>query len=238
MKIPEEILSKYSITDEDTAFFIRAFDEPENLKILEVGAHDEPVANMLTDCGHSVIGVDLREYNPNQDIQESGHKPECNYTYLRHDFCDLPVGFIKQHIGTFDVVISISAIEHFGLGTYGEGNPQYFYDVLAVRQAWQLLKEKGVFYLTVPFGGVHRDNFPHWRIYDQHTALRQLVQDFTVERCDVFIAGPIQLGSRLANVGDPITWSEIASYTGNIPHLSLLLKLRKSPKNRLAPDGR
>jgi hypothetical protein len=241
LKIPLESI-KYEITDEDTRQFLLNFDESPRLKVLEVGAHDEPVANILSECDYSVFGVDLREYNPNQDIESSRNssvKPVCNYSYLRHDFCDLPASFIKEHVGTFDVAISLSAVEHFGFGTYSEcGPPQYHYDTIACRQVWQLLKEGGTFYLTIPFCGKHQDNPPHWRIYDNATLLHRLVQDFLVLRCSFFVAGPLYLGNKLVNIGYPITQQEVLSYTGTEPHISALLKMQKFSYNRLAPDGR
>lgn len=238
-KITQEILAKYQITDEDTAIFLRNFDENIPGKVLEVGAHDEPVANILSECGYQVIGVDLREYNPNQDLPTQEVKPPCNYTYVRADFCDLPKEFLLTHWETFDIAISLSAIEHFGLGTYGEGRPHAYYDVLALRTIWQLLKTGGVCYLTVPFGGWHLDVVPHWRVYDRSSVAMRLVQDFSVIGYAPFVVGDCELDGKPLKIGDPISWEQANRFSGNPPHISILLKLQKDSKSkRLSPDGR
>lgn len=239
MKIPSEKIASYEITDEDVAVFLRTFDEPVGGKVLEVGSHDEPVANILTDCGYQVIGVDLREYNPNQDLPTKGPGPACNYTYIRHDFCRLPDAFLKEQLGTFDVAISLSALEHFGLGTYNEGGIiQPYYDVVAVQTIWQLLKEGGVFYVTVPFGKQHIDAIPHWRVYCLSSLSARMVQDFKVESLIPFVCGEMELDGKQFKEGNPISWEQACSFSGHPPHVSVLLKLRKAPTQRLAPNGR
>lgn len=238
-RLDQSIISKYRIiNDEDVNMFLRAFDEPEGLKVLEVGSHDEPVANILSDHGYSVFGVDLREYDPAQDLKKDEYRPKCNYTYTRSDFCDLPPQFLKEHLGSFDIAASISAIEHFGLGTYNEGVTHPYYDVIAARTIWSLLKDGGVCYLTVPFGGNHSDVIPHWRVYDLKSLRERLTQDFLVEYAFPFVAGPFQLEGRHYYVGDAITPDQAMRFSGDPPHISIIVKMRKIPVKRLSPDGR
>lgn len=240
MRIPHTFLTTYKVADMDTAALINVFDEAPNSLILEVGAHDEPVANMLSDLGHRVVGVDLREYNPGEDTGKglSKDSPACNYRYVRADFCDLPADFVRDYLGRFDSVISLSALEHFGLGTYAEGPRHEFYDVIAMRTAWSLLRDGGSAYVTVPFGRQFFTNASHWRVYDDNAIKTRIVQDFVVEGEAYLAATDIDVNGQIKRAGSVVPKSEAMTYVGNPPHLSAVLKLRKRTINRIAPDGR
>ena len=228
MIIPLEIIDKLvSDTDADTQAVARIFDEPEGSRVLEVGAHDEPLSNILADLGFDVTGVDLREYD--------SKLPKCNYRYLRQDFCDAQC--LKDE-KPFDIFVSISCIEHFGLGTYQEGMFRCYYDVLAMRKAWELLKEGGSVYITVPFGKDYIENMPHWRVYDNQSVLDRIVQDFDIVGGFVFISGKCFIGEELCDIGHPITIEQAKQYCGVPPHVSILLKMTKTSKTRLAPNDR
>jgi SAM-dependent methyltransferase len=240
MRIPDDVVSKYGFTDTDAYLLIHLFDEPEGSKILEVGAHDEAVSNMLADSGFKVTGVDLREYNPLQDTIENktANKPPCNYTYLRSDFCNLPKDFLVQNWGTFDSVICLSAIEHFGLGAYAEGAIHRFYDVIAARQMWHLLKDGGSAYISVPYAGKFKICWPHWRVYDNEAATHRLIQDFSFEYGTLMACSRLEIGGKVFNSGDAVTQADADLTDGTSPDITLFMRLRKTPVNRISPDGR
>lgn len=240
-RIPDAVIAKYPLTDVDTGLLLANFDELPGSRVLEVGAHDEPVANILAESGYQVIGIDLREYGPWQDVGTLGQdiiaKP--NYEYLRADFCDLPSAFIAKWLGKIDAVVSLSAIEHFGLGTYGEGSNHPYYDVIAMRLIWRLLREGGTAYVTVPFGSKFKTCGSHWRVYDTEAMRNRIVQDFVVEKRMYAVVGPgVTVDGVELGLG-PVPW-EIASRHSNsaCPHLTAFFKLRKIPVNRMAIDGR
>lgn len=238
MRVPAEIIAKYPIHDGDTAKFLEMFDETPLSLILEVGAHDEAVANMLADTGlFFVTGVDLREYNPN-DSDNKGAKPPCNYKYLRADFCNIHGDWLSPRWGTFDAIIALSCIEHFGLGTYQEGPPHSYYDVIAMRTAWQLLRDGGHCYVTVPYGREFLQVGTHWRVYDCKAVFERIIQDFQFVGVVPFIADKCVIDGQERKWGDPLTWEEANRFSGDPPHVSILLKLKKVPVNRLAPNGR
>lgn len=219
------------MNDADTSMFRSLFREPIGCKILEVGAHDEPLANQLVGLGYDVYGVDLREYDK--------LLPPCNYQYLRSDFCDLPLEFIRSHYGTFDCVFSISAIEHFGLGTYSEGSRSSYYDVIAMRQVWGMLKTGGVCYVTVPFGKKFVEYAPHWRVYDYKAVRERLVQDFRIDFCFPFVSGfGVSIGGGDLLVGTVLREDDVEKLEGELPHVSVIMRLVKGSRRRLAPDGR
>ena len=238
MKIPDDIVAKYKVTDYDTAVFLRVFDEVPG-RLIEVGAHDEPVANMLTECGFDVTGVDLREYNPDQDMgdkREVEHK--CNYKYIRSDFCNLPKEYLFDNYGKFDCVVSLSAIEHFGLNTYGEGPYHTQYDIIAMRTIWHLLKDGGAAYITVPYGKSYAEVVPHYRVYDHRSIVYRLASDFDVVTGMVFVADKVEINGRTIKPLDYISLEEANSYDEKLAHLSVLIKMIKKPVVRIAKDGR
>lgn len=225
--------------DIDTLTFLRFYNAPPGLDILEVGAHDEPLANLLAERGDRVTGIDLREYDPRQDLpSKSTNKLDCNYNYIRGDFCNLPEVLYRQWLNHFDVVISLSAIEHFGLNAYNEGCPHPYYDVLAMRTVWQVLKTDGVAYISVPYGAWFIERHTNWRVYNYASLHSRLVQDFIVEAYSLVISGPLILDGELRTPRDTVTLEEANSYIGDPPHISILLKLRKKEVKRLSPDGR
>lgn len=244
----QKIREYFPTTDADTALFLDLFNEPAGCKILEIGAHDEPVAIILANSGHKVIGVDLREPDPSfpppsnvitaTHGNQSSFIGEGNFEYIRGDFCNLPREFWSVHRGTFDVVISLSALEHFGMGTYQEGPTNCFYDVLASRYIWDALKEGGRCYLTVPFGKDYMENWPHWRVYNWNAIHARLIQDFSligdIRAC--VAEGVTMNGNRVA-VGGLSNVNDILNNSGN-PSVSALVKMQKITKQRIAPDGR
>lgn len=227
MKIKDELWAKYPVTDYDTALFLTHWDEPEGSKVLCVGCREESVPNMLSAAGYDVTGVDLREYDPAM--------PPCNYNHVRGDFCTLP---LRESYCNFDVFVSISTIEHFGMDAYGEGHKHAYYDVLGMRRAWELLRIGGHAFVTVPFAGAFKEVWGHWRVYDTLSLQLRLVQDFELTGIFCIVAADCEIGGELRKAGSSLTAEEAYNYGGEPPHLSALIRMTKVPVSRLAPDGR
>jgi hypothetical protein len=233
MKVSQEAISKYGVRvadsgrlDMDSYAMLQAFEAPEGSKVLCVGCHDEATANILQESGFSVTGVDLREYDKNL--------PSCNYQYLRGDFCDPELPLEK-----YQAFVSLSAIEHFGYGTYQEGSVHRYYDVIAMRKAWEVLDWGGSAYITVPFGKTFVEGIPHWRVYDQRTIQDRLIQDFSLEGIFFFCSATALVNGVERAIGDMLSLEEASSYDNpDVPHVTVFLILRKSMVQRLAPDGR
>lgn len=218
--------------DLDTELFLSLFGESPPGKFLEVGAHDEPVANIMADKGFEVYGVDLRTYDPTEYVPGRGREkaPPLNYTFVQADFCDLPDDFIKAHIGTFDYAVSLSAIEHFGLNTYKEGINSPHYDTIGVHWMYKMLKPGGVCYVTVPLGGKHLECPPHWRVYSFEEISRRLVGKFKLESYAMVVAAEIEIDGVKYHRGNQLTHEQVAKHTGPSPHITILLKLIKESK--------
>lgn len=162
---------KHGELDCDSLMALSRFNLPVGSTVLEVGANEEPIAHILTSNGHRVTGIDLRPPH--------NQKLPVDYLRLEGDFVQIAPALRN---GSFDAVVSTSALEHFGLGTYRkyEKAIDADYDVKAVEFIWKLLKPGGLFFVTVPYGRHFVVNTPHWRVYDRTALQERLVQRFTV----------------------------------------------------------
>lgn len=215
MKIPSNILSKYKTFDPEADLFFSEFNEDVGGRVLEVGSQHSPIASMLSEMGFSVVGVDLRDSDQ-----------ERNYLHIKSDFCKMPRDFYTN-IGQFDIAISISAIEHFGLNTYGEGPYRRYYDVVAMRKIYDFLRPGGVCYITVPFGGKYVENNPHWRVYDYASFLERIVQDFSIEVFFTQVCENLFINGRDYKAGEKIDVGATLLNIYGFPNISCFAKLRK-----------
>lgn len=204
---------KYGKADADTELFLFNFDEPKGCSVLEVGANDEYAANILTDNKYDVLGVDILP-----------HKLSIppNYTRTIGDFCRLE--FNRQ----FDCIFSLSAVEHFGLTTYGDTENQCsFYDAAAMLKMWTLLKPGGSCYITVPFGCCFIVYGIHWRVYNDEKLFSRITQKFRVEKKCFFTSGDAMIDGENRKAYQPVTEKEANGYIGHPPHVTVLLKMKK-----------
>ena len=218
---------KYLIDCVDSQEFMNVFDEKPGATIIEIGCHDESaeLAVFLQEQGYEVLGFDLREPD------KWGSKL---HGYHQVDWCDLPPQVVAPLVGKVDAIYSISAIEHFGLSTYGEV-ACFYYDILASRQAWQLLKPGGTFYITVPYGAKYKEVTPHYRVYDQDALWARIIQDFAVIEQKFFFSGDAKIDDKVYEKGTVVD-EKVASSFADIgtPHCTVLLKLMKYPLTRIA----
>lgn len=213
MRIPSQLWAEYRTKDPEAALFLDFFDEEPGGMLLEVGAQHNNVASMLASQGYRVIGVDLRPSDQNP-----------GYVHVTGDFCAI------CHVwnGLFDIAVSISAIEHFGLNTYGEGKTREYYDVVAMRRIYDMLKPGGVAYITMPFGGKFVEVKPHWRVYDFGALMDRIVQDFQIELFSFRVAEAFRFGTVEYKMGDAIPMEHVLYNTQGFPGVSCILKLRKA----------
>jgi len=181
--------------------------------VLEVGANDEYAANILTDNGYNVLGVDLLPHKL---------KEKCNYTRKVIDFCGADLE------RCFDCIFSLSAIEHFGLTTYGDKeNDLPYYDVVAMHKMYSMLNHGGTCYITVPYGKYHLTHGVHWRVYNKESLRSRIVQKFKVEKICYFTSGSAIIGGVCRNPYQPVIEKEADRYSGYPPHVTVLLKMKK-----------
>jgi SAM-dependent methyltransferase len=106
-------------------------DEPN---ILEVGCCDTDFMERAQQAGARVEGIDWRpRQKPHVDAREA------NVLTVEHhsDF-------------NYDAIVSLSTIEHIGLGRYGDPVDEYG-DIKAVQRLRDWLRDDGFFYFDVPY---------------------------------------------------------------------------------------
>jgi SAM-dependent methyltransferase len=137
---------------------------PEGASVLDVGATESTIALSLASLGYRVTALDLRPYpfdHPNLTVVTS------------------ELEAWSQPAQSFDAVLVISAIEHFGLGAYGEQSGSDDADAKALARLRELVKDRGRLVLTVPFGrpGVDRVQ----RVYDRPGVERLVGDRWSIE---------------------------------------------------------
>jgi len=136
-------------------------------RILDIGCRYSLLPIQLASLGHEIYGIDIYNYG----------RKHPNLHFFRNDFLESPF-----RGNFFDVVISLSTIEHIGLGFYGEKRDLHG-DKRAVEEVKRVLKPKGIFLLTAPFG---RPTDSTWyRVYDKKR-ITSLLSDFEITTMKVF----------------------------------------------------
>jgi len=139
-----------------------------NTKVLDFGCTESPLPIHLASLGYQVTGVDLRPY-----------------PYAHPGFRFVHGDFIRVRFpdAEFDAVVAVSAIEHCGLGQYGEKESVHD-DVAIVREIRRVLKRGGRLLLTVPFGRPGQTSW--YRVYDK-ARLDTLLADFVVQKIEYYV---------------------------------------------------
>lgn len=200
----------YGQHDADTLMLFSRWDAPAGCTVMEVGANEERSAQILADNDHRVLGIDLRPH------AEHG---VLGYTRMEGDFVKL-AGFLK---GYWDCIYSTSAIEHFGLGVYGDQDRDPLKDMKAMTWMHRLLRPGGLCYITVPYGREHVDA-QDWRVYDAKSLEWRIVQEFNVIDKAFFKSG----GCICPDVDNMVTREDADEYDGSMqPHVTVWLKMEK-----------
>jgi hypothetical protein len=154
-------------------------------RVLDVGSCESVFALELASLGHSVVALDPRNYP------------------FRHPNLEPVQATVSSWRGPdqpFDIITCISAVEHFGVGSYGLAEERDA-DHAAMRRFKEWLRPGGRLVLTVPFGRADRTELQ--RVYDEAT-FSELAQGFDVEeqriyrRVDATTWVPVLSGERPA----------------------------------------
>jgi hypothetical protein len=106
-------------------------------RLLDVGGAESTLSLSLASLGFQVTLLDLRRAvlaHPNLESVQS------------------PLETWAAPESSFDGVICLSSIEHFGLGAYGEPPRDDDTDLAAMRRLWSLAKPNALLAFTAPFG--------------------------------------------------------------------------------------
>ena len=146
-------------------------------KILDVGCAESSLPLYLAPLGYQITGIDVRDYPYRVP----------NFNFLKTNIMKMP---FDDH--AFDAVTCVSTLEHVGLGFYSDprvkNNPQ----MKAVDEMARVLKDDGVFILTVPFGvaSVNKQQ----RVFDEKI-LDEILMNFKVCKMK-FYANSVQENAR------------------------------------------
>jgi hypothetical protein len=169
--------------------------------VLDVGCSESLVPLEFASLGYSVTGVDLREYPL--------HHP--NLTTFATPLEDWETDEL------FDVVVCLSSIEHFGLGTYGEEAVDERLDHHAMRMLLDRIEPDGLLVLTIPFG--ETEETPVQRMYDRND-LDALLEGWVIDTIEV--AAPAEDGwavldeiPEAAPTADPPVTRQVALITAH-----------------------
>ncbi|MCJ7631165.1 methyltransferase domain-containing protein [Candidatus Bathyarchaeota archaeon] len=196
----------HHIGDADVFTFAQEFNEPIPSTVLEIGANDEPASNILALAGYTVFGVDLKPYMNRVNLP-------LNFTFIQADFN------LLRFDSPFDAIVSLSTIEHVGLGPYGE-TPYADGDILTMENVYNALRNGGRVYLTVPVGihQVPRD----WRVYDKNALKHRLIGRFNVVKTRYFTSGKIGAYDIGEDIPEEVAFKQIG------PNATVLLVLQKN----------
>lgn len=98
-----------------------------------------------------------------------------NIVFRQADLMELPTDLIEYS----DSISSLHAIEHFGLGRYGD-NVDYFGHLKAISNITKMLKANGHFYFSVPIGP-QRIEFNAHRVFSVKFLKDLLSENFEIE---------------------------------------------------------
>ncbi|MCL1597749.1 MAG: methyltransferase domain-containing protein [Actinomycetia bacterium] len=151
--------------------------------VLDVGCSESLVPLEFASLGYSVTGIDLREYPLSHPNLQTSAVPLEDWDTDE----------------TFDVVVCLSSIEHFGLGQYGEEAANDRLDHRAMRILLDRIEPDGLLVLTIPFG--ETEETPVQRMYDRDD-LDALLEGWVIDTIDVAV--PAEQGWVIADeIPDP-----------------------------------
>jgi SAM-dependent methyltransferase len=139
---------------------------PVNARVLELG------------CAETDFLERLQRLNPQYQVTGIDCYPQARANVIAGDACD-PTLFEPQ---TFDAIILLGALEHFGLGFYGDplhltGDHDCNGDILAMQNITRWLKPGGWVYFDVPCNpvGCIKEN-RHFRVYSPGDVDQRLLE--------------------------------------------------------------
>jgi len=167
-RLPEKFVKKifvedYTVTERiiDNGFvFMSLHDLPYESKILDVGCCENTISLQLACLGFKVYGIDINEY--------PFYHPKL--TFVKGSICKT-----NFEDNFFDAVIAVSTLEHIGLGWYGDSKEDS--DIKAVNEIKRILKPRGKFILTVPYGV--KQTTKVFRVYDKQD-IKKLTEGFEI----------------------------------------------------------
>src|SRR3989338_8253749 len=137
--------------------------------VLDVGCRYSNLVLTLASLGYKTYGIDIEPY-------------PYSHRNLKFVTGDIRKTNFKKNF--FNTVIAVSTVEHIGLGFYEKTKKDIDGDKKAVEEIIRILKPKGKFILTVPYGKWMITK--SYRVYDEKH-LKQLLGGFKILLLEYFI---------------------------------------------------
>lgn len=147
-------------------FVIKNLNLSKNSKILVVGCASDPLTTILAALGYNIVGLDIKFLPirfPNFEFVQSDIR--------KTDFQDK----------TFDAIVAVSTIEHVGVFDEDRcGDKKAFSEMI------RILKQKGILFMTLPYGAKAEFIRYNQRIYD-HDTLKELINcNIETEKMEIY----------------------------------------------------
>jgi len=136
-------------------------------RILDVGCRYSLFSIQLASLGHEAHGIDINNYK----------RKHPNFRFREGDI--IKSGYPKNY---FDIVVSLSTIEHIGLGRYNDKS-NVKGDIDAIKEIYRITKLGGQILITLPFGKPVDTDW--YRVYDIER-IRKLLTGFKINKKYVF----------------------------------------------------
>jgi hypothetical protein len=131
-------------------------------EVLDIGSCESPLPMEAASLGHRVTALDPRSYP---------------FAHPNIVSVAATVGEWRGPEKQFDLITCISAVEHFGLGSYGV-HDEAEADIQAMNRMRHWLAPGGAMLLTVPYGHPKTDEFQ--RVYDD-AGLEALTEGYVID---------------------------------------------------------
>ena len=180
----------------------------KEIKILDVGGAESRLSKVLSELGFNVTVIDLAE-------DDYGSARFVQADILRYEFP-------KEY---FDIIISISTVEHVGLPCYKQKVLDFDGDIHTMDKIYQWLKDGGIALITLPYGKPHHP--PEFeRVYNQKTLQERILRDMWEV---------IEIRYARQSEDDPHTFIECSEQDARNYDAVVLLALRKSKVLKYIP---
>lgn len=159
----------YNMTNErmvEIPFILQNIPKEKSIKILDIGCDESILPIMLSSYGYNVHGIDINNYDFDH----------INFKFHKGNLKD----YDKFAKIKYDCIISMSTIEHIGLGYYGKDD---FSQKEAFQKVLGLLKDDGVFILTIPYGKYSINKLQI--VYDEKL-LNSYLEDFKIIKSEYY----------------------------------------------------
>lgn len=209
--------SEFTITDRvyEYAFILRHLIGKPKGRIIDLGVVSGIcyLPTVLTQMGFEYHGIDMRPFS----LEWPG--------YIHH-VCNVLKENLPFSDNSIDYAISVSTIEHVGIGAYGDAERDEQGDRLAIKEMARVLKPAGSLLVTVPFAAEYSVR-PHQRTYN-YERLKWLFDQpqLTLEEIEFWKLAPRQNG----NIFTRISTEEANSTKNEKGDATLVIAMVKAKK--------